>query len=419
MAEEKRGPKDVDRRIAQWLASESETWQRDGLVSAEQAEAIRAGYRSDAQARTQKAQARLISALAVFGAVLVSVGVSLFFAANWGDMPRWFRLALIMVVIPAIYGASYWLGYVKGYRRVGVAVTLLGAVSYGIAIHLVAQAYDSPVDDPMIFTYFFLGIVPLAYLTRSQVLTAAALGVFLVMAGIWLADQIGETGTDESQAIFSLATYAMIGLGLYGLGRAQRSFGWTRPHASVFQGVGAVTVLITVYMLSFRYLYEPAASRGDADSVATAGLWVLLCGMGAAGLLGLAVATARSRDRNGLAWELVAAALLAPAIIAAAIVQQGGGLTFPILFNALLFLAVIALVFEGYRRGEPALINIGAGLFMLNVATRLLEISWGLLDRSFAFLATGVVLLAVALLLERGRRRVIDRMAAREGRNAG
>ena len=140
-----------------------------GLISREQAEAILDSYGAHpAIARVDQARGRLISILAVLGAILVGIGVILFLAANWDAILRPIRLALVMACVPAAYALAYWLRYVKGYERVGAAFILLATVIYGAAIHLVAQIYNFPLYDPTLFTYWFAGVVPIAYLTRSQ-----------------------------------------------------------------------------------------------------------------------------------------------------------------------------------------------------------------------------------------------------------
>ena len=66
------------------LAVELRHWEREGLITGEQALAIASRYRSGGSARpSQRAHARLVSILAVFGAILVGLGIVLFFAANW------------------------------------------------------------------------------------------------------------------------------------------------------------------------------------------------------------------------------------------------------------------------------------------------------------------------------------------------
>lgn len=406
-----------DLRFVARLAAETQRWEREGLVTSEQARAIMSSYGpTGAAMASQGAQSRLISILAIFGAVLMGVGVILFFAANWEEIPRALRLAMIMVGIPSTYALAYWLRYVKRYERVGTAVVLLGAINYGAGIHLVAQIYNFPVNDPTLFTYFFLGVIPLAYLTRSQSVMALALGIFLAMVGFWVHDHVRDAGNGESQAIFSFALYAMLGLGLYGLGRLQGAFKSTRSYSKAFEVIGVTTVLASIYLLSFRFLYEPFSSGEKIDPDAPIGLWIAFYLSAAVGILTLAAAVVRFRLRSWvwttLPYETAAGALVVAAVVPVVLVTHNSDLTFPIVFNALLFLGVIGLAFAGYIRGRQELINVALGFFALDVVSRYFELSWDLLDRSLVFVVAGAILLAGGFLLERGRRKVFDRMMA-------
>ena len=411
-----------DRRFVARLAAETQSWEKEGLVTSDQARAIMASYGpAGTIAATQGAQSRLISILAIFGAVLVGVGVLLFFAANWGEIPRALRLAMIMVGIPSTYALAYWLRYIKQYERVGTAVVLLGAINYGAGIHLVAQVYNFPVNDPTLFTYFFLGVIPLAYLTRSQSVMALALGIFLAMVGFWVHDHVRDASNGESQAIFSFALYAMLGLGLYGLGRVQGAFNSTRAFSKAFEVIGVITLLASIYLLGFRYLYEPFSngqfsSAEKIDPDAPVGLWIAFYLSAAVGILALAATAVRFRLRSWvwttLAYEIAAGALAVAAVVPVVLVTHNSDLTFPIVFNALLFLGIIGLVFAGYVRGQQALINVALGFFALDAVSRYFELSWDLLDRSLVFIVAGAILLAGGYLLERGRRKVFDRMMA-------
>ena len=195
---------------------------------------------------------------------------------------------MIMVLVPSVYGVGYWLRYVKDYQRVGVAVLLLGAIIYGGAVHLVAQVYNIPLHDPMLFTYIFAGIIPLAYLTRSQAVMVLTLGVFLAMIGFWVIDLIGESANEQSLTAFVFVLYTMLGLGLFGLGRIQGAFKETRPYSIVFQVIGLLTVMVFLYLLTFVDLYESFSQGDELTSSDSLGLWILLYASGGIGILAIA-----------------------------------------------------------------------------------------------------------------------------------
>jgi len=95
--------------------------------------------------------------------------------------------------------------------------------------------------------------------------------------------------------------------------------------------------------------------------------------------------------------------------------EVGGDIFYPVLFNALLLLGVVGLLFAGFLRGREYLINIALAFFILDVISRYFEFGWTLLDRSLVFIVAGAILLGGGLLLERGRRNVLQRMRSAGG----
>ncbi len=401
------------------LLAETRRWQDQGIITAEQAQAIASGYDVPTEvASGQRARGRLVSILAIFGSLLVGLGVILFFAANWDEISRAARLALIVVGIPTVYGTGYWLKYVQSYHRVGTAVLLLAAILYGTGIHLIAQLYNFPVNDPKLVTFWFLGVLPLAYLTRSQAILVLTQGLFLSAVGFWVAEWLD--GSNEGPAIFGFALYLTLGPLLYGLGKLQSHYDLSRPYAATYEIIGLVVMMAAVYLLSFRFLYDSFSYRelGVDVEVATQ-LWVLfyLAGAGALGaLIGAAAIQIRRRlPLMTLPYEGSATLLLLAMAYLVVHVGAGNDVLYPVLFNLLLLAGIIGLVFAGYFWRREAFINVALVFFGLDIVTRYFELSWDLLDRSVVFIVAGLILLGGGFLLERGRNKMVNRLEAQRG----
>jgi uncharacterized membrane protein len=355
----------------------------------------------------------LVTTVATLGSVLLGLGVILFFAANWEEFPRAGKLSLILVAIIAAYVTGYWLRYRRGYERVGTAVIFLACLFYGSGIHLVAQVYHVELNDPSLFLYWFLGVLPMAYLIRSQVVLALAVGLFLGAMGFRLPGWLEAASSGEAVAIFGL--YLALGLMIYGLGKVQGLFGPTRIFAGVYEAVGLLTALGALYLLSFRAWCESHAYRdgGITGELAT-GFWLvffLATALAVALLTGSLVFRVRQKvSLPELPYEGAAAALLLVSVYLVVYVPVGNDIAYPVAFNVLLLLAIVGLVFAGYYRSQEAIINFALGLFALDVVTRYFELSWTLLDRSVVFIVAGALLLGVGFVLERGRRRVLSSM---------
>ena len=414
-------PSDNDPFLAR-LVGETRLWQDRGIITAEQAQAIAASYDvptaitpADAGDR---ARGRLVTILAIFGSLLVGLGVIFFFAANWEGIPRVVRLALIMVGIPSVYGAGYWLRYIRSYQRVGTAVLLLAAILYGAGIHLIAQTYNFPLNDPGLFSLWFLGVLPLAYLTRSQAIMVLVQVLFLSSIAFWLGKWIGETG--EGQALFVIALYLSLGPLLYGLGKLQARFGLTRPYAASYEVVGLITTLAALFILGFRFLYDNASyQESGVDINGVTSLWVLFYLAGAVAMTAIIGAVAIQFRRRlpliTLPYEALAALIVLVTAYLVVFVNPGNDVLYPLLFNLLLLAGIIGLVFTGYFWRREMFINVALIFFGLNIVTRYFELSWNLLDRSIIFIVAGLILIGGGFLLERGRNRVINRMGMNGG----
>ena len=401
------------------LPAETRRWQDQGIISAEQAQAIVSSYGLTPEvAAGQRARGKLITILAICGSVLVGLGVILFFAANWGEIPRVVRLGMIMIGVPAVYALGYWLKYIQSYQRVGTATLLLAAILYGAGIHLIAQVYNFPVNDPKLVSLWFLGVLPLAYLTRSQAILVLAQALFLSAVGFWVTEWLD--GQDEGVAIFGFALYLTLGLFLYGLGKLQSQYDLTRPCAKAYEVVGLLITLASIYLLSFRFLYDIFSyqDRGVDVEVATK-LWVLfyLAGAGAVAAIAAtaAVQVRRRLHLMTLPYEGLATFLLLAFAYLVVHVAAGNDVLYPLLFNLALLAGIAGLIFSGYLRGREDFINIGLMFFGLDVITRYFELSWGMLNSSLGFIVAGLILLGGGYLLERGRRKVFERMEAQGG----
>ena len=82
----------ADQRFASRLPGAVADWQTAGIITEEQATAILERYEvTDAGPASR---GRLISILVTLGAVLIGLGVILFFAANWQEISKEVKLAL-------------------------------------------------------------------------------------------------------------------------------------------------------------------------------------------------------------------------------------------------------------------------------------------------------------------------------------
>ena len=413
--EQPNAARNVDRKFLDLLPAEIESWQGQGLITPQQGQAIIGSY--PIQASPRGSYGRLVTILAILGAVLLGLGVILFFASNWDGIPRTVKLALLLIGVPTTYIIGYWLRYGRGYPRVGVAAIFLAAIFYGAGVHLVAQSYHVPVNDPRLFLFWFLGVLPLAYLTRSQAILVLSILLFLVSVGFWL--PLWLDGMDAVPfLVFPL--YLVLGLMLFSLGRFQALFDLTRSYAKAYEILGLLTTFGALYLLSFRFWFEGFRRYylSSAEPVSWE-FWLVLFGAAALAVLLLGGAIGQQigirRPLLTLPYELGFSLLLLVAGFMLIFLPGESDLIYPLIFNALLLLGIVGLVFGGYYRSQESWINLALIFFGVDVFARYFEFSFDLFDRSLVFIGAGSILLAGGFLLERGRRKVMERLRASGG----
>jgi hypothetical protein len=171
------------------------------------------------------------------------------------------------------------------------------------------------------------------------------------------------------------------------------------------RGLGYAVTAASTFALTFGALHEDVPS----DEL-TSSMQLLIASVAVAALGGAAALLLARRRAAG--WELLAiVTVTAVALIAAFAPASPAAMT--ILFNLLLAGLALGAVVVGYREDELWLATSGLVVVTIDVFARFVDFSWGFLPRSTGFLAAGLLLIALALVLERGRSRLATRMATR------
>jgi uncharacterized membrane protein len=371
-------------RFAERIAAETRHWVRDGLISDEQAEAIRARYTEGA---ASERRGRLITVLATIGAVAIGIGVILFFAANWDGIPKPGRLVVLLVgLVATLYGGE---ALRARYPRVGEAVTFIGGLLFGAAIFLVGQMYNLEDHAGAGFLLWAAGAAAGTAVFRTPRWAALTVGTF----GTWLAYVVVDVDYGELVP-FVLGLY---GLAIYALGTRLRE----TELLGLPRAVGFALAAIPVFVLTFGHVADEAA---DHDHLA--GRVVAACVGTAVAAVVAAIALALDRTRRTAIFEGGAIAVAAAAILLATRVP----LT-PVAFNLLLIALALGAIWVGYENDEVWLVNMGVAAVAAELIGRFFDTFWHLLPRSAAFLSAGILVLGIAWLLERQRSRLVARMS--------
>lgn len=391
----------IDDSFRRKLQREMERWRADGLLSEEQQERILERYRHIEEIERKAGSGRMIQTISILGSILVGVGVLLFIAANWSEIPRIAKLGIIFVSLLASHGTGYWLRYEKkNYPRVGASLILLGSILFGAGIFLIAQIYNITVHYPNGPLLWGLGILPLAYLLRFR----SVLLLSLLALSLWLGMEASFHVSDLFQYVPIIVLYWTAGMAVWALGLAH---GGTASFRTLSFPYILAGILMT-YGGAFFLTFDTRGENLGTPELLPFYLGILVLFAGAA-------FTAARKGEQDAGWraELAALATLTAGLclLAATAPELPAGPFFlspRLLFNLLLAAGIIGLICLGYIRRRPLYINIGLFFFVLDVAARYVDFFWKLLPRSLFFIAGGCILLAGGVFLERKRRSVLE-----------
>ncbi len=395
----------ADRSFAGQLTRESEEWVAEGIVSAEQAAAIRERYAGAKEERRGSAT----TALAVIGAVAVGFGVIGFVAANWEGMSHAARLALLTLAVAGSYAAGFQLrDRARSYPRVGEALYLLGVLLFGASLFLVGQMYNVEAHDPLALLLWAGAATATALVVRSRAIAAASVLIFTSWVGWEFGHALDDAGGDTWGAFPVVAVF--YGGALYGLATAARER--VREHwfaASGFpesgRGLGLPVAAAGLFVFTFSEAADELGQAGDdLAGILLTGVLVLAA-LALAGAAALALSTRPSAGYEaGMLGAVVAVLLLA-------VLAGGDGDAYAVVFNVLFAAVALGVVYAGYLSDETWLVNLGVALVAVDLVARYFDVFWSALPRSVGMIGAGLLVLGIAYFLERQRKRLLQRMA--------
>lgn len=392
----------ASRSFADELARELGGWVADGIVNAEQAAAIRGRYED---AAAVEGRSRAVGALATVGGLAVGIGVVLFFAANWDGIPRLARLALLVAAIVGVYAAGFELRERRSRPAIGDAFSLLGVLLYGASLFLVGQMYNVEAHDPLALLLWAAGAAATALVVRSRAMAAVAVATFGAWLGFEYALASDDAGGDTWAAVPAVAV--CYGAALYGAGVAADRQLAASGFAPVMRALGVPLVAAGLFVFTFAEAADELGSGArDLAGWPLAGLVLLV---GAALAATAALATTRRATATAEAAAIAVAVGLFPLALALGDVHAA---VYAVAFNLVFAALALGALYVGYQNDEPWLVNVGIVMVALDLVGRYVDVFWDALPRSLGLIGGGALVLALAFVLERRRRDLLERMRA-------
>jgi uncharacterized membrane protein len=465
--EEKYDQKPHPKKFYAWLLDELKLWQEEKLIDEKQADCLRQRY---TLAETPGTHNKLVRILTILGVLLIGAGIIIFFAANWEKMANGSKLAVIFVSLLTSYLLGYYWKYEPGnYPILGAAFILLGAIIFGAGILLISQIYNLGGKLPdailiwsissllmawlsglvpvmalasVLFTtwsvlfsnefnkpvYYYLIFMALNFMLAYRYHSALLVVLNIVGIGIWLATLLKGTSYYYGGGDYLVVIYAILGILVYASGYFNHFSPKTIGFTFWYRLVGALTILIAFYILSFKGFIADMIYESSQHSVMSMPhiLWTIVV----LSLLAFIVAFVNMFFRQGrtktFRYEMLVPLFLV-FFLFFAISYPGDAsaqpyrhfsspsvVYFSVFLNLIFFALIIGTILLGYFNGESTFIYIGLIVFVINLITRYCEYAWAMMDRSLFFIGGGIILLVGGFYLERLRRKLLQGVKTNE-----
>lgn len=419
----KRLEKDLDR----WIAA--------GLVPARNREAILDHVSSEPPRWSAQ------GAAAILGAVLLGLAALSFVAANWADLSRVVRFAIILAVLFASY-AGATLAFGRNHPAAGHALALLGATLFGGAIALTAQTFNLSAFRNTGVLIWAIGALATALAIPSRpvlILAAAVGGGWMISEAqnplaptiLWAYPLLFAVSATAASRLQSNAAMNLLALSLgwwlaHTLHAVHMDYGLEGMAASVSFALISGAIALAAGLLRARDIHGAGVLAGWGAAGAAAGVFLYQAALDVGGepdmgpayaiiaapALILVLALLAMQARQGLLGRSGALALAAGAVLSFALpyveVAAGAALSQGLEFivGAGVFAAGAALILIGAQPGRRLTGAVGVVLFTAQAIYVYAQLFGGLLGTAAFFFVGGLLMIALSVILTRIARRL-------------
>ena len=182
----------------------SSLWVVRGIISQKQADDINSLYSNEKKFNLKLSV--IVIGLAVF---LISIGLMLFYAANWKEMSPFAKITQVFILVAGLYSIAFYMLAVKNMNiLVGRAFLVLAMVSFGVGISLIAQIYHISAHPTNGVFVWALGTLLVSWITGEK------WGLFLsaLLFFIW---NVWEYSVFNNPNYFYIIFFLLIGYFFY------------------------------------------------------------------------------------------------------------------------------------------------------------------------------------------------------------
>ena len=232
----------------QRLASDLARWQSDGVITSATGDAIRTALPPMPRA------VNIPTVVGIVGGLLIAAAFLAFVAANWTEIARPARFAILIAGIVGSYGIGAFFDRSSRPYLADISATV-GSIVFGASIALVGQMYHLAEDFAAGMMLWSAVSLLAAILTGSR----GALAVALAAGCFWSGTRVTELG-DAPHVPFVAFWFAGAVLAVI----------WNSPVARHLVGAAALGWLLTIFIGTTRQTDNPTRSSSAAPRCCSA-----------------------------------------------------------------------------------------------------------------------------------------------------
>jgi len=406
------------------------------------------------------------TAFSILGVLLFGAGVISFLASNWDEISKFIKLVILFSSMWAAFAGALWCRLRDAYVWLSEAILLLGVILFGVNIMLIAQIYHIDSHYPDGVLVWALGGLLVAWLMKSKPAFVASTLLMMLWTGmesfgfrdfhwqfmlvwalhllllvrynwyalshllavvflLWTAFSFFSISqmTSTFDMVYLLQSYFIFYLILFLFGMHLLLHASMEMYGEIIQKYAAMAALACFYILTFpdflqgkHWVAGSYALRAPADNLwlwITAELFLILICLA----LWHRKRTLQQHRRQAYhIWGLILLGITL-LIMLMNMMSFADSAVIAVMFNVVYFVMLIWLIFFGMHTGNSPLVNISFLFFGVTLLSRYFDTFWELLDRSLFFMAGGVLLIVLGIILEKKRRKVVAGIA-NEGKAA-
>lgn len=209
------------------------------------------------------------------------------------------------------------------------------------------------------------------------------------------------TGNDFNPVNF-IIFQSLAGMAIYIAGIISKNKNY--PFPEIYKIFGYIATFISMYFLSFQSLLDSTAAK-MFNQVYYFGCLFLI-----AAITILLLDRIRKGHFKDKAAQLELAALITALLGNALLLLSPGAFFSTIIANAVLVIFAIINIALGVELKTSSIFTSGTIIFALFIITRYIDAGWRLKDKSLFFIVGGMLILALGIILEKQRRKMLERM---------